>query len=79
MERVEMSCWKGHNYTAKAPLGNHITDCPFCLIEEIMKNQKEIKSYIRECPFCLIEEIEQRQKEIKKKLIILRKWIKEMV
>ena len=54
--RTKLSCGK-HHYSAKAPIGNHITDCPFCLIEEI----------------------EQHQKEIKKKLIILRKWIKEMV
>ena len=37
-----------------------------------------VGSNTSECPFCMIEEIEQRQKEIKERLILLRRWIKEI-
>ncbi len=37
-----------------------------------------VGSNTSECPFCLIEEIEQRQKEIKERLVLLKKWLKEV-
>ena len=45
---TKVLCPRQHHYTAKSPIGKHISDCPFCLIEDCQKNLSILKKWVKE-------------------------------